>query len=503
MSYDHLLISLGFNGDPFAKTNADEEERLETYFIPPPFFTAVYGTPATPKSSFVFAPRGYGKTALKRKIEIASHTDNILCITYNFFPTSGKKLIDIDQKYHLTNLIRLILLAILTGYFEKQESNSLDSDDKHVIYLFIKEYLSSIEKSELKNSIKAIKNFSDKAIEVWNKFTGPIGYAVNNIFEHFGFKAPDIKKYEQAGGVLGDEVEQLEILAELSKKLNYDSIYILIDKVDENNLTNTAANTYEFIAPLLKDLQILELKNYAFKFFLWDAILENYRKVARPDRIKYYELHWSKEQLLDMLSKRLKAYSQDKVLSLNQIFESTDFNIDSFLVDLSQGSPRTLIRICKEIVDQQSQINHDSNILTASAMEKGLNEIAKNIAMERYSDNVVRELTKSSRCDFTIRYIYADVFKFTQQAGMSKVTGWIDCGAVKQIGTIQETKGAKFSNHYNVADVLLAKAIFPTMSISQFKNMKLRNCTCGYIVLRDWDRDNDHICENCQQSLIG
>jgi len=71
MSYDILLKRLGFESDPFSKTNADEEERLEEYFIAPPFFNAVYGSPNDPKSSIVFAPRGGGKTALKRKIELS------------------------------------------------------------------------------------------------------------------------------------------------------------------------------------------------------------------------------------------------------------------------------------------------------------------------------------------------------------------------------------------------------------------------------------------------
>ena len=72
MSYSELLQGLGFRLDPFAKTNADEEELLKSYFIEPPFFKAVYGDLSTPKSAVVFAPRGGGKTALKRMLEVAS-----------------------------------------------------------------------------------------------------------------------------------------------------------------------------------------------------------------------------------------------------------------------------------------------------------------------------------------------------------------------------------------------------------------------------------------------
>ena len=58
MSYNDLLYNLGFIRDPFAKTNADEEELLEDYFIEPPFFKAVYGDIHEPKAAVVYAPRG-------------------------------------------------------------------------------------------------------------------------------------------------------------------------------------------------------------------------------------------------------------------------------------------------------------------------------------------------------------------------------------------------------------------------------------------------------------
>lgn len=57
MRYSDLLKNLGFDRDPFATTNADEEEWLEEYFIEPPFFKAVYGEIGNPKSTIVYAPR--------------------------------------------------------------------------------------------------------------------------------------------------------------------------------------------------------------------------------------------------------------------------------------------------------------------------------------------------------------------------------------------------------------------------------------------------------------
>jgi hypothetical protein len=126
MSYELLLRNLGFRLDPFAKTNADEEDFLQDYFIEPPFFGAVYGDFSAPKSSVVFAPRGGGKTALKKRIEIASKTNPFVCVTYNSFPTAGLKLTDISIDYHLRNITRLLLIAVVSIVAESSKQSLCD-----------------------------------------------------------------------------------------------------------------------------------------------------------------------------------------------------------------------------------------------------------------------------------------------------------------------------------------------------------------------------------------
>lgn len=319
MSYINLINSLGFIIDPFAKTNADEEEHLERYFIEPPFYNAVYGDINNPKSTVVFAPRGGGKTALKRKIEITSQDDSFMCLSYNSFNVVGLQIGDISLEYHLNNIIRLILVGVLSCV-QSVGLEKFTRDDRHLIYLFIKKYLSEIDKTELKEAIYSVKQLKDKAKDWWNAFTGPIGIVINALFAKMGFEKVELEKFNNERGVLGSLSDQLTTLYNIAYKAGNKSIYILIDKVDENNLTgNSASYSYNFIEPLITSLQILELRGFAFKFFLWDAIKEEYQKDARPDRVKYHNLLWEKEQLNLMLSRRLKAFSQNKVTSFTQV----------------------------------------------------------------------------------------------------------------------------------------------------------------------------------------
>ncbi len=61
------------------------------------------------------------------------------------------------------------------------------------------------------------------------------------------------------------------IIKLLGKAKNYSSIFILIDKVDEQSLTgNNAEASFRLIEHLIKDLELLETPGVSFKFFLWD-----------------------------------------------------------------------------------------------------------------------------------------------------------------------------------------------------------------------------------------
>lgn len=97
LSSSTFLGSYGFEENPFTLTNADDEQFLQEYFVPPPYFPSVIGTASAPNSVIVFAPRGGGKTAQKVMIVRAardiSRKDLFLCITYDSFILPDKFLL--------------------------------------------------------------------------------------------------------------------------------------------------------------------------------------------------------------------------------------------------------------------------------------------------------------------------------------------------------------------------------------------------------------------------
>jgi hypothetical protein len=285
MSYSDLLLSLGFERDPFAKTNADEEELLEDYFIEPPFFKAVYGDIRAPNSVVVYAPRGGGKTALKRRIELSARTEEFLSVTYNSFPTAGLKLNDSSLEYHLRNIVRVLLIAVLSEATTSGVER-LSTSDRHFLYVLAKEHLTQLGRAGLKEVLASVTHISDKAKEVWNKLTGPISAGLNVALAHWGFKGPEISKFEIDKAIAGTLEEQIRFLVSIVPNFGFASAYILVDKIDENPLTGGAAASLAFIRPLLSDLGMLETPGMAFKLFLWDRIETDAREFSRPDRIK-------------------------------------------------------------------------------------------------------------------------------------------------------------------------------------------------------------------------
>jgi len=231
-------------------------------------------------------------------------------------------------------------------------------------------------------------------------------------------------------------------------------------------------------------------------------LLENYREVARPNRVKYYGLKWDLKQLREMLSRRLGAHSANKVTTLTSISDvDARGDVDSIVVLFAQGSPRNIIRICKEILDQQSELDSSSDRISAEAVIRGFEVFARNYTNEILPEGSVRDLQKVKRADFTVKYVYNEIFKFSQQAGISKVKSWQDLGVVDQIGVIQETRGVRSSNHYGLTNPLVLKYMFPELNVFELWDRKMRICECGTLLLRDWDINGKQTCHGCQRAI--
>lgn len=505
MSTDEVQFyrHLGFDSNPFQSTNAEEEDRLEKYFITPPYFDSVWGNPQKPKSVVIFAPRGGGKTAQRKMIEFRSKSnEKVLCVSYSRFEFA-KKIQLISLSDHLQKIIQIILIGILTKLNEDPTLiKNLDEKDKRYLKSLVNKHLTKISEQDFKNAIDSLSNYSDKAKKIWNDHLGTINVAINIILSKLGFNSVDIRRNYNVEHFEESEKYQLEKIRKITLKMNFSAIYVLIDRVDESSLTgNDASLSSKLIEPLLKDLDLLEMDGFGFKFFLWDQLQDYCRKHLRTDRISYHSLKWKDEELRLMLSRRLQAYSNNKINSFSKIVDSNlPLNVNSLIILFAQKSPRNTIRIIQDIIAEQREINSNTRLISSEAVIRGVECYSQKKVNEILDENTIRDLRKIDSLEFTINHLSNDIYKCPQDTVRSKIKKWKDLGVIENIG---KEKGRKRPvNKYCIGDITIAKHILSEMALEDFITLKYKQCPyCHTTLLRDWEKENTKVCHNCSNEI--
>lgn len=504
---------LGFSkGHPFIKTNADEEPFLESYFVPPPFFQSVIGDPAHPAATVVLAPRGAGKSAQRRRLEIWCEENKVLAVTYDRFEFgAGQKIQDVSLAYHLRNVITRFLLVYLSYLQEAPDLISkLDKREKQDLSLFVRTYLGNLTGAQLQDLLRELKSLPERFRDFWSKNVGVLESVVNVVLKRYGLDELDLPDLAQEQKKLSETYKhQLEMLRTLTEKIGLNAVYILIDKVDETEKTgNDSELSYRLIQPMLQDLDLLGLKGIGFKFFLWDAILPLFQKDARPDRVAQHHINWNGTALQQVLGKRLEAFSEGKIKRFSDLMgETIDFDVDFSLALFANGSPRNLIRMCEKILAAQAEIDASATKISLTALDEGIKSFCEQVVVEQYTPDVVKDLQRVGRELFSINFLSNDIFKTTHEnSSRNKVTAWQKCNVVKQIGEISIKESRRPLNFYYVVDPAMVRAIHSNVSISKLLSDRWLPCSyCKYDNLMDiafFPEGNDPICCKCGRNLI-
>lgn len=509
MGQKEFLERMHFTENPFQFTNADQEEHLQSYFIPPPYFDSVWGDPKLPQSHIILAPRGGGKSAQRRMIEFGASPADVFAITYDRFeqiPDGDLKGVKIE--YHLANIVRLGLLGFLLEFNSRGiQPLSFQGAERRQIEGLCEQYLGKINKLEAIDAARALTTLSSKAKQLLHDWSGPLTAMVSALFAAHGHPGVALPQGQAGRGARessqGPIKLHLEIVRDLILSLGFQAVYILVDKVDETPETgNNAEASFLLMKPLLRDLDLLQTRGIGFKFFLWDKLEPYHARYARPDRVQQFKLSWTQDQINTMLSRRLSAYSNGAVTDLTQLTDASLADPLQFIVVLfSNGSPRDMIRICQEILSEQLRLNSDASGFEFQAIIQGLSRFCAQRASELVPASIFQELRKVGRIDFTTNYIANDIFKIEVNSARNKIEGWKRTGAVEKVGELPT--GGRPVYQYALTDIRVAKAILPQMGLGEFLQMKLAWCkNCGCQLLRDCDVQAEQTCHNCGSVVI-
>lgn len=507
MTKKEYLNSIGLEENPFQYTNADKESAIiDKYFISPDYFEDVWGDPDNPVSNIIYAPRGGGKTAQRVMIEKrAKSIDDILTITYTDHDLSRfNNIEDVNSNYHLEYLNRLLLLSFfdrLNSLHDFDYLYKFSLKERQFIYKLCRIYLFETPASFPSQAINSLKSLEDHAIDVWKKFRAPFSEIIKKISKVKGVEI-DLSKVEIDSKIELSHKDNLFNIRSFLEKLGINTLYVLIDKVDEQRLTgNNPKASYSFISELIRDLELLETPGVGFKFFLWDELKQYCTKDARPDRVFSYQLNWTFKQIRQMLNKRLSVFSNGKIKEATELFVSKA-SLGRIIV-FSEFSPRDCIRICNRILSEQLKENPGSVQFEKHIVNRAIDMFCKEKVEELIlNQSNLRHLSKIGAVSFTIKELVTRKVAADSPALRNIILPWTKAELLKKIGLVKR-KGKKAVNEYAFSDIRMARYANQSLDLDSFVRQKIRRCNepeCKTFAYRDFNR-KIYACLDCNTTL--
>jgi len=372
---------------PFATVEAERETGLKTYFVRPPFFDQIVGSASDPRTNFVFAARGAGKTACRLMIqrECLPHdlSAEILAVPYTDFGWLDQLIVAVSLHHHLERILCAGLAAIWSTILrEPGRFYAMPNEQRALLRALVQDYNPSllspyqilrhlralgvlpqddqinvpaiehaIHERRLRETLRLEITPGDSQVGVWLAFVDTTPLAPSS---------PDPTHL------------LLNELAELARAIGAKAVYVLCDGIDEHHLTAENPDFLtEVLTPLTRELRVLHRHNgntpatragLAFKFFLPQVLYSPFREqnIFRTDLISSWRIEWSDEGLMDLLRARLVAFSAGKIQSLDQLADTeSQGKLDQWLVERAYGSPRNMLKLGHLLLEHHCQQNPD------------------------------------------------------------------------------------------------------------------------------------------------
>ncbi|AOY89633.1 hypothetical protein BKP64_16445 [Marinobacter salinus] len=442
-------------------------------------------------------------------VEAAAEKGGFLAVTYDRFEFgAGQKVTDITLQYHLRNIITRVLLAFLSYLSERKDVvESLSKGEKDQLAVFVQAYLGDLTGDGIQELLNELKSLPEKFKDFWREHVGFMESAINFLLRTYDLEKIDLPDSKQEEKRLGETYKyQLETLLGLVRKIGFQSIYVLIDRPDETEKTgNDPSAAYQLIQPLIRDLELLGLKGYAFKFFLWDKVEPYYRADARPDRVPMYQLTWNRPGLKSVLAKRMEAYSDGGISSFDQLLEKP-CGIDDHLCLLANGSPRNLIRMCETIIAVQAERDAAARKVSLGAVDQATVIHGEKVFIENYGEAVLKDLQRIGRELFTTNFVANEILKISSNGARNKITGWANQGIVAQVGTVIAPPATRPTHLYGVLDPCAVRIIHRAVPFEEFVQDRWLPCehcvTDNFIDLNLYPEGEEPLCRECGRALV-
>jgi len=397
--------------NPFAQYSAEEElDILEEIFFEPHYYKDLINLLSSGVSRFLLGQRGEGKSIIIHKVfnDLSkNHTLPLLITRYDSIPYKN------NENHLLYKIMQSLTISISKHLFVKEnDRNKLTSLQKQKLSFFIELFYSENCSNEFIESAKEIKKIKsrNKLLNFYNRtllgllngiINGTINISTqflkqsigldnsnsNVVYRQYFRNAPikEISNYtidEVSYWEREKLISMLNTIISICNSLNYHSIVVLFDKIDEfQSINGDIDKITEFTIEILTDTDLLLSNNLSIVFSLWSEIKRSLnRRGVRFDKFNEIDIRWRKDELEPLINQRLYHFSSDKTRPVTferLIIDKIERNT---ILDLADKSPRSLIRLLGVIYNRQ--INHNEEVFCPKAISNGLVEFCEKFDFE-------------------------------------------------------------------------------------------------------------------------
>lgn len=216
-------------------------------------------------------------------------------------------------------------------------------------------------------------------------------------------------------------IKLLKQLMEISTAIEYKSIVILFDKIDEYSGVNAdVEKIVDFIKDILLDTDFMYTQGLSIVFSIWSEAKRALNKAGiRFDKFEDINIEWTDTDLEQLIDKRLKYYTID---TRNTITMKSLIPIDTdrrHVFQLANSSPRSLIKLLGTFYSME----HDADnikVFSSEALSNGMIHYCQHF--DYYSNQSVKiggktdlyswisKVLSLKLCSFTIEDIKKNLF---------------------------------------------------------------------------------------------
>ena len=400
--------------NPFARFSAEEEEDLRSIFVKPRYYDALKSNARQGNSRILVGQRGLGKSATINMLFEdlkANGTLPLLITRYEGIPLSNNK------GYFLYKIVQSLTKRLSEHLYKNRKDAKLLSKEqkKRLSYLvemfyddeIAEDYLKQAKVIKTKKRNIGLSKFFNKNLKLINGVvSGAIKVTSSVVRQSMGLPENDdvittIPIFEEIpineinSLSMKDVVDKgndkilalLKHLVDIALSLNYGSIVVLFDKIDEFSEINADVNKVsEFTLQILTDTNLLYTNKLSIVFSLWSEVKRTLNnRGVRFDKFQDIDISWRDEELEQIINKRLLHYSINKKqpVSLQSLIPFE--NDRKTILSLAGGSPRSLISLMNRLYDEEmgdNATNGDVVSFSSATISKGLIEFCKRFDYE-------------------------------------------------------------------------------------------------------------------------